>query len=69
MSKPLGLYIHVPFCKQKCVYCDFYSLPRREDQMDAYAAPSIPPSHGTHIAVSSQRNMPLPKFVPSYTVL
>lgn len=38
MSCPLGLYIHVPFCKQKCVYCDFYSLPHREDQMDAYTA-------------------------------
>ena len=38
MNKPLGIYIHVPFCKQKCVYCDFYSLPRREDQMDAYVS-------------------------------
>ena len=37
-KKPLGLYIHLPFCKQKCVYCDFYSLPRREDQMDAYVS-------------------------------
>ena len=25
-GKPLGLYIHIPFCKSKCVYCDFYSL-------------------------------------------
>ena len=22
-----GLYIHFPFCTQKCIYCDFYSLP------------------------------------------
>lgn len=38
MTKPLGIYIHVPFCKQKCVYCDFYSLPHREEQMDAYVS-------------------------------
>ena len=24
--KPLGLYIHIPFCRSKCEYCDFYSL-------------------------------------------
>ena len=38
MSRPLGLYVHVPFCRQKCVYCDFYSLPRREGEMDAYVS-------------------------------
>lgn len=26
MSKPVGLYIHVPFCRKKCPYCDFYSV-------------------------------------------
>lgn len=26
LTKPLGLYIHIPFCKQKCNYCDFYSV-------------------------------------------
>ena len=34
--RPLGLYIHIPFCKAKCIYCDFYSLPRREGRMDAH---------------------------------
>lgn len=28
----LGLYIHIPFCKSKCIYCDFYSLPQQETQ-------------------------------------
>lgn len=27
MSDPLGIYIHIPFCKKKCEYCDFYSKP------------------------------------------
>ena len=26
MQQSLGLYIHIPFCKQKCKYCDFYSV-------------------------------------------
>ncbi|MDE6107276.1 MAG: radical SAM family heme chaperone HemW, partial [Oscillospiraceae bacterium] len=30
------IYIHIPFCKAKCDYCDFYSLPDREDVMDNY---------------------------------
>lgn len=34
----LGLYIHIPFCKGKCIYCDFYSLPSAEDKMDRYVS-------------------------------
>ncbi len=31
---PLSLYLHIPFCERKCIYCDFYSIedltPQRE---------------------------------------
>ena len=31
-----GLYIHIPFCKVKCVYCDFYSITKKEDQIPLF---------------------------------
>ena len=37
--KTLGLYIHIPFCRSKCLYCDFCSFPRQnEERMVEYAA-------------------------------
>ena len=36
MAEKLGIYIHIPFCRSKCDYCDFYSLAGREDRMDDY---------------------------------
>ncbi len=39
MSKALGLYIHIPFCRKKCNYCDFYSLPRPcDDNLSEYVS-------------------------------
>ena len=32
---PLGLYVHIPFCRQKCAYCDFVSFPE-QGRADAY---------------------------------
>jgi len=32
----LGLYVHVPFCLKKCLYCDFYSIPHSTDFEQAY---------------------------------
>lgn len=37
-DRPLGLYLHIPFCRSKCAYCDFYSLPGSESRMDDYVA-------------------------------
>lgn len=34
--KPLAIYIHVPFCVRKCVYCDFASFAGCEDVWDDY---------------------------------
>ena len=34
---PLGIYVHVPFCRSKCQYCDFYSLTAKDDKlMESY---------------------------------
>jgi len=34
--KEIGLYIHIPFCKQKCFYCDFPSYACKENLMKDY---------------------------------
>lgn len=34
--KPLGIYIHVPFCRSKCQYCDFYSVTEKEHRLMDY---------------------------------
>ena len=42
-KKPLGIYVHIPFCRSKCEYCDFYSIPgaRSKDLMDRYLDATI----------------------------
>ena len=29
-----GIYIHIPFCKKRCIYCDFYSTTQGERKME-----------------------------------
>lgn len=33
---PLGIYLHIPFCVKKCLYCDFLSFPSDEDTRARY---------------------------------
>ena len=37
-QKKLGVYVHIPFCRSKCEYCDFYSLAggRNKEAMGEY---------------------------------
>lgn len=32
----ISLYIHIPFCQRKCLYCDFLSAPASEEEMGSY---------------------------------
>ena len=34
--KDMGIYVHIPFCKSKCYYCDFNSFADKEYQIDRY---------------------------------
>lgn len=52
-----GLYVHVPFCRSKCAYCDFYSLPRISEFADRYAR-----------AVVSERQLRQPGYDAPATV-
>lgn len=35
-TKNIGIYVHIPFCKQKCRYCDFKSYVGKENHVDNY---------------------------------
>lgn len=36
-KKSIGIYIHIPFCKAKCYYCDFVSFANKEELYEEYA--------------------------------
>ena len=40
-NKKIGIYIHIPFCKQKCYYCDFLSFANQENIQGRYVTSLI----------------------------
>lgn len=35
-NKDIGVYVHIPFCKQKCYYCDFVSYCNKDNMIEDY---------------------------------
>jgi len=35
-NKEIGIYIHIPFCKRKCDYCDFISYSNKDSKIEEY---------------------------------
>ena len=35
-NKEIGIYIHIPFCKKKCDYCDFISFSNKDKKIEEY---------------------------------
>lgn len=57
-SQQAGLYIHVPFCRSKCLYCDFYSSP-----ISRYKSPD----YGTKLVEALAKELKLWRDNPTFT--
>ena len=36
LMEKIGVYLHIPFCRSKCPYCDFFSHPASENDYESY---------------------------------
>ena len=61
-QKEVGLYIHIPFCKQKCEYCDFYSVANKDELIPQYVQSLLNEIKG----VSNSKNL---DFIPVVTTI
>ncbi|MFW6209518.1 MAG: radical SAM family heme chaperone HemW [Spirochaetota bacterium] len=37
----LPIYVHIPFCTEKCAYCDFYSIPNSDSELQSFVVEQI----------------------------
>ena len=57
-ATPFGIYLHIPYCKAKCRYCDFYSAP---------GAHGVPQSYVDALLRELAKNMVEHKFKVTVT--
>jgi len=55
MNELKSLYIHIPFCKKKCNYCDFVSYPDKEDLIDDYVNTIIKELHHSSFVIRNSK--------------
>ena len=34
--KTAGIYIHIPFCEKKCIYCDYFSIEKQRKDIPRF---------------------------------
>lgn len=56
-----GLYIHIPFCVRKCLYCDFYSLPTAKGPISERVATDDQPDQPEFLAALDKELSGLPE--------
>lgn len=61
-----GIYIHIPFCVQKCLYCDFVSYAGMDEQLMQDYADAVFREIGLRMADGRWRNMPVNKHATIY---
>ena len=57
-----GIYVHIPFCKKKCYYCDFISFDCMENKIDDYINSLIKEINQKDIIEKSDDNVILKNF-------
>jgi oxygen-independent coproporphyrinogen-3 oxidase len=60
MSPPLGLYLHIPFCRQRCDFCAFYLEIHREGRAEDFVRSLI-----HEIGLSAQQHVAAGRFIQS----